>query len=103
MITVLIQFDLATPMPSEKLAELSRANAPMYEGVPGLIRKYYVGTEDGSTVGGIYLWESREVADATYDDAWRQRVTAAYGTPPTMTYLETPVVVDNRHPEIVHQ
>lgn len=101
MITVLIQFHLAEPMPSEKLAELSLANAPMYEGMPGLIRKYYVGSEDGSVVGGIYLWESREAADATYDDAWRERVTGAYGAPPTMTYFDTPVVVDNRHPEIV--
>ncbi len=101
MITVLIQCALAEAMPSETLAALSLANAPMYEGMPGLIRKYYVGTEDGTTVGGVYLWESREAADATYDDAWRERVTGAYGVAPTMTYLDTPVVVDNRHPEIV--
>ncbi len=103
MITVLIQFDLTEPMPSEKLAEASLATVPMYEGMPGLIRKYYVGTEDGSTVGGVYLWESKEAATATYDDAWRDRVTAAYGAAPTITYLDTPVIVDNRHSEVVSQ
>lgn len=101
MITVLIEFNLASPMPSEKLAELSKASAPLYEGVSGLVRKYYVGSEDGSTVGGIYLWESRAAADATYDDAWRERVTSTYGVEPLLTYLDTPVVVDNRHAEIV--
>lgn len=101
MITAFIQFTPPAPVPVDRLAELSRANAPMYRDKPGLIRKYYVGSEDGTTVGGIYLWESREAAEAAYDDAWHERVTAAYGAPPSITYLYTPVVVDNRHAEIV--
>lgn len=101
MITALIQFTPPAPVPPDKLAELSSANAPMYKDKPGLIRKYYVGSEDGSVVGGIYLWESRDAAEATYDDAWRDRVTEAYGSPPSITWFDTPVVVDNRHGEIV--
>ena len=101
MITVLIQFRPATPIPTDKLAELSVVNAPMYVGMTGLIRKYYVGTEDGAAVGGVYLWESRKHAEAVYDDAWRERVTAAYGSAPEMTWFETPVVVDNRHHEVM--
>jgi hypothetical protein len=101
MITAFVQFTLPTPMPATKLAELSEGTAPLYKDMPGLIRKYYVGTENGSQVGGIYLWESREAGDAVYNDAWRDRVTASYGSPPTITWFNTPVVVDNRSGEIV--
>ena len=102
MISVLIQFTLPRPMPADKMAEISLANAPMYQDKPGLIRKYYVRSDDGAQVGGMYLWESREAAEATYDEAWRERVTETYGSPPSMTWFDTPVVVDNRHGEIVH-
>ncbi|MGI9646856.1 MAG: YdhR family protein [Ilumatobacteraceae bacterium] len=101
MITAFIQFTPPAPVPVDRHAELARANAPLYQDKPGLIRKYYVRSEDGTTVGGIYLWESREAAEATYDDAWHERVTEAYGSPPSITYLPTPVVVDNRHGETV--
>ncbi len=101
MISVLIQFTLPQPMPADKMAEVSLANAPMYQDKPGLVRKYYVSTDDGARVGGMYLWESREAAEATYDDAWHARVTETYGSPPDMTWFDTPVVVDNRHGEIV--
>ncbi len=101
MITALVLFTLPTPMPSSKLAELSAANAPMYKDKAGLIRKYYVGSDDGLRIGGVYLWESRAAGEAVYDDAWLERVTSAYGSAPTITWYDTPVVVDNRAGEIV--
>ena len=101
MISVLIQFSLPQPMPLDQMTELSLANAPAYQDKPGLIRKYYVRSEDGTKVGGMYLWESREAAEATYDAAWHERVTETYGSPPELTWFDTPVVVDNRHEEVV--
>jgi len=83
------------------MAQLSEANAPLYKGRDGLIRKYYVRSESGNEVGGIYLWESKAHAIDCYDREWLERVTDAYGTVPVINWLETPVVVDNRHDEIV--
>jgi len=77
------------------------ATVPIYDGMPGLVRKYYVSTNGGQEVGGIYLWESQEAADAVYSGEWRERVTAAYGGPPTVTFFKTPVVLDNRHNETI--
>ncbi len=101
MISALVQFSLANPMPADKMAEVSEANAPLYEGMPGLVRKYYVSTDGGSSVGGIYLWEDRASAEACWNDAWRERVTGAYGSEPTITWFDCPVVLDNRHGELV--
>ncbi len=101
MITALVQFALAEPIELQDMARLSEANAPHYKDREGLIRKYYVRSEDGSTVGGVYLWETREDADNCYDDAWLTRVTESYGTAPVISWFDTPVIVDNRHDEIV--
>ena len=46
--------------------------------------------------GGIYVWESRDDADRVYTQEWRRMVTEKYGSPPTIEYLHSPVMVDNR-------
>ena len=57
---------------------------------------------DGMSGGGIYLWKSREDAERMYNDnEWRAFVRSRYGCEPTLTYLETPVIVDNVSNEIV--
>jgi hypothetical protein len=69
--------------------------------MPGLIRKYYFIGPDGITAGGIYLWQSREDADRLYTDEWKAQVRELYGCDPTLTYLDTPVIVDNILNEII--
>lgn len=101
MITALVHFAVPEPISAEVMADLSEANASLYKGFDGLIRKYYVRSQEGTEVGGVYLWEDKDAAEACYDDAWHERVTAAYGVEPVITWLETPVIVDNRHDEIV--
>jgi hypothetical protein len=65
------------------------------------VRKVYVLSEDGSTAGGIYLWNSRADADAMYTESWRAFVRGKYGTDPSVTYFDSPVVVDNVTNEIL--
>lgn len=61
----------------------------------------YTLSEDGATVGGVYLWRSREAADALYTPQWKARVAEHYGASPTLVYLESPVVVDNVSGEVI--
>lgn len=96
MITALVQFTLPAPIDLKEAARLFEGSAEKYLGLPGLIRKYYIRAEDGGTAGGIYLWEDRAAAEKVYSGAWRDMVTERYGAPPTVTYFDTPVVVDNR-------
>jgi hypothetical protein len=42
----------------------------------------------------VYLWDSREQADALYDEAWRSRLTARYGSEPQVTFYDSQVTVD---------
>ncbi len=96
MITALVQFRLQHPLTRDQASKVFAGSAPNYREMPGLIRKYYILSEDGQTAGGIYLWESREAAERVYDEDWRQTVAARYGAEPTVTWFESPVVVDNQ-------
>ena len=95
MITALVQFELPSPITLAEATRRFEASAPKYQNLPGLVRKYYVVAEDGRRAGGVYLWESREAAEAVYSGEWRERVATLYGSAPAITWFETPVIVDN--------
>jgi hypothetical protein len=95
MITVLVQFKLPQPLTREKAREIFLSTAPRYREIPGLIRKNYLLSQDGLAAGGAYLWKSREDAERLYTDEWKQFIFDKYGAHPSLTYFETPVVVDN--------
>ena len=95
MITALVQFKLPAPITLAEATRRFESSAPKYRNLPGLVRKYYVVTDDGRSAGGIYLWETREAAERVYSGEWRERVTQLYGSAPAITWFETPVIVDN--------
>jgi hypothetical protein len=95
MITAIVRFKLPASIDAARAAELFQGSAPKYQGLPGLIRKYYLFDAEGRTGGGCYLWESREAAERFYNAEWRQMITERYGAPPEISFFETPVVVDN--------
>lgn len=94
MIVAVVNFALPTPISVADAEVAFGASAPAYQRVPGLIRKHYLLTEDGSVGGGVYLWEDKASAEALYDDAWRTRLIERYGAEPTVTYYLSPVTVD---------
>ena len=101
MITALVQFKLPQPVTREKAREIFVSAAPKYRETPGLIRKYFLLSEDGATAGGVYLWKSKKDAKDFYTKEWENYIREKYGTPAAVTYFESPVVVDNVANEIV--
>jgi len=95
MITAIVRFKLPATIDSAKAAELFQGSAPKYQGLAGLIRKYYLFDAESRTGGGCYLWESREAAERVYNSEWRKMIAERYGAEPEISYFETPVVVDN--------
>jgi putative monooxygenase ydhR len=103
MITALVQFSLPQPISLEEATRRFESSAPKYQNLKGLVRKYYIRAQDGRTAGGVYLWESRAAAEAVYDGEWKARVEKLYGGKPTITWFDTPVIVDNAAGAINHQ
>ncbi|MEI6734619.1 MAG: YdhR family protein [Comamonadaceae bacterium] len=101
MITVMVTFQLPTAMTLAEARTIFLGTAPKYQAVAGLIRKYYVLSQDGKTAGGIYLWKSQAEAQALYTESWKAFVREKYGCDPSVVYMDSPVVVDNLSHEII--
>ncbi len=101
MITAITTFRLPKPITRDEARRIFLSTAPKYQGLPGLVRKVYYLSQDGNTAGGIYLWNSRAEADAVYTESWKGFAREKYGTEPSVTYLDSPVVVDNLTHEIL--
>ena len=101
MITALIQFKLPKPVTRAQAREIFLSTAPKYREIDGLIRKYYLLSVNGETGGGVYLWDSRKSAERLYTAEWKKFIFEKYGSEPTVTYFESPVIVDNLTGEII--
>lgn len=95
MITAVVQFALLQPASLEEAARMFESTAPKYKNLPGLIRKYYLRSEDGRTAGGVYLWETKAAAEKVYNGEWKARIKQVYGAEPQIAWFDTPVIVDN--------
>jgi hypothetical protein len=95
MITAIVRFKLPATIDAAKAAELFQGSAPKYQGLNGLVRKYYLFDPVSHTGGGCYLWESREAAERVYNAEWRKMIAERYGSAPEISFFETPVIVDN--------
>lgn len=100
MITVIVQFILSKPITFNEARKKFLSTAAKYQNVNGLIQKTYIHSDDGLTVGGVYLWESKKEAQKLYTEEWFKFVLDKYGTKANVTYFESPVIVDNKAHEI---
>jgi len=96
MIVAIVSFQMAKATSAEAMSGAFKAAVPLFQKVPGLLRKYFYVSEDGRRAGGIYEWASRADADRLYGGEWRAMVEAKFGGPPTIDFLTSPVMIDNR-------
>ena len=101
MITAITTYRLPKPMKREEARRLFLSTAPRYQDIAGLYRKYYYLSQDGRTLGGVYLFSSRAEAEVMFNDSWRTFMRDKYETDPSVDYFDCPVVVDNLTREIL--
>jgi hypothetical protein len=101
MHTVMWMFKVPTDTSKAQLIETINATAHTYQGIPGLIRKYYGIAPAGDSIVGIYLWENKAAADALYTPDWVAMVTKRWGAPPLRQDWETPMVVESAERRLV--
>jgi hypothetical protein len=78
-----------------QLVQEFQAAIPTYRAVPGLLRKYFIITEDGR-FGGIYLWKDQAAAEQWFNAAWKERVRATYGTDATLEWFDTAILTPSK-------
>lgn len=75
-----------------QLVQEFRNAIPVYQKVPGLLRKYFIVTEDGR-FGGIYLWKDAASAQQWFSEAWKERVVKTYGSAASIEWFDTPILL----------
>jgi hypothetical protein len=98
MITAIVTFGLSAVVTYDMWSEIAAAAAPRFENFPGLVREQFLFNHG---LGGVYLWESREAAEACYGGPWRESIARVALDDPRIAYFDTPVVVDNARGGIV--
>jgi hypothetical protein len=101
MHTVMWTFKVPEGTSKAQFVETINATAHDYEGIPGLIRKYYGISPDASSLVGIYLSQSKTAAGAFYTADWVATVTKRWGAPPQRQEWETPMVVESAERRLV--
>jgi predicted RNase H-like nuclease len=99
MITAITRFKLRPGMSREEVIEDIQHSIPAYKGRAGLVRKYICIDHKEGWGCGVYLWETREQAEAFFTFA-REMIRKQTGSEPEITLLETPVIVDNLTGEV---
>lgn len=101
MITSITRFQLPPGIPADAVKNGFLEVAPKFKHPSGLLRKYFLISEDGSTGGGVYLWKSMDEARTFSEGVLRPMLRDNFHVEPTIEYYETPVIVDNVTSEII--
>jgi hypothetical protein len=101
MITSITRFQLPAGVPTEAIKHGFLEVAPRMKQASGLVRKYFLISEDRKTGGGVYLWKSMEQARTFSEGALRPMIRDKFKVEPSIEYFDSPVVVDNVTSEII--
>src|SRR5262245_4457857 len=96
MIVAIVTFQMPKATTAEEMTTAFQTMVPMFQSVTDLLTKYFYVSEDGHRAGGVYVWASRADADRLYNDEWRAFVEKKFGSSPTIDFLTSPMMVDNR-------
>jgi heme-degrading monooxygenase HmoA len=80
--------------PERLVAEFTVA-APTYQKVAGLLRKYFIITDDGK-FGGVYLWDTQTSAQNWFNPVWHERVRKTYGAEAQIEWFEAPIAIASK-------
>lgn len=94
MLTAIVRFKLRPDVKPDDVLEEIRAQIPMYQAQPALVRKQIsLDFARGEGVS-VYLWRDREAAEQFFAMA-RTILRQQTGAEPDITLVDTQIVVDN--------
>ena len=101
MITSITRFQLPPGISTQAVKKGFVEVAPKFKHPAGLLRKYFLISEDGKTGGGVYLWNSMEEARSFSEGVMRPMIRDRFKVEPSIEYYDAPVIVDNVTSEII--
>ena len=95
MIVELVTFKAPAGADWDAILSGARATVPHWRANRDLVRKHYLLSDDGRECAGLYIWPTREAAQAAHDAAWRAAVAERTGSEPVIRYFELQMLLDN--------
>ena len=96
MYAAIITYKPESGKSAEEITGSFAAAAPMFSGMPGLIRKYFCFDDQALEGTSVYIWESREAAEACYSNpAFKESFRQALGCEPSIRCIDVKFLVDN--------
>jgi hypothetical protein len=95
MIVELVTFKAPPGADWDDILTDTRAVIPRWRANPDLLRKHFLLSDDGLECGGLYVWPTREAAEAAHDAVWRAAVEQRTGAPPIIRYFQLQMLLDN--------
>lgn len=96
------KYDVMEGKNRHDLIDEIKGSAPDYQGVPGLIRKYYGIAPDCKSVVEFYLWKSRADADRFFNIDWEGETSRRWESAlMTRQDFEVPLVVESEQKRLI--
>ena len=95
MIVELVTFKAPPGADWDDILKDARAVIPRWRANADLLRKHFLLSDDGQECGGLYIWRTREAAEAAHDAAWCASLGKRTGAPPTIRYFQLQMLLDN--------
>lgn len=95
MIGVMVIFQFDGPVDTERVRKVADESHARFVGMPGLRSKTFCIDKQVNAAVNFYVWDSRDAAEAFFNEELVQRVTALYGVAPSVRYLDIAGLVDN--------
>ena len=95
MIGVVVTFDYDGDFDRARVESVAANARSTFEGMPGLVAKFFTLDEKQQRALNFYVWESAEAAEQFFSDELRERVTGLYGVSPSIEFFDIAEVVDN--------
>lgn len=94
MIVEFLRFRHPKGQSREQVLADARTTVAKWQANAKLIRKHYI-IGDDDMAGAFYIWPTKEDAEQAHDAAWRDGVAKRTGAPPTISYFDLQMIVDN--------
>lgn len=95
MIGVFVTFRCGDNFDEKTVRKIAEAVRPTFEGMPGLRSKAFTFNSLKREATNFYVWDSRDAAEAFFNEALLARVTGLYGVRPTVEFVEIATLVEN--------
>ena len=96
MIGVIVTLGPGNDLNRERATAVAQQEAPVFQGMDGLLSKVFMWNDETETVINTYVWDSEEAARAFFTPEVKARVIELYGVEPHVQFAEVSALIDNK-------